>query len=64
MGHPVRPAHPSGRPIRDRVVVGRQIWRIPDQGPVTPRLQDRVGANAVGFVHDFSAVNGDDQDTQ
>ncbi len=60
----VRRPHPSGRPIRDRVVVGRQIWRVPDRGAVTPRLQEHAGANAIGFVHDFSAVNGDDQDTQ
>lgn len=43
--------HPSGNPIREERVVGRSIWRIPDKGPVTPRLQDEKGnISAVGFT--------------
>lgn len=41
--------HPSGRPIRRSRERGRPIWRIPDDGPVTPRLQRQV-TNAIGFV--------------
>ncbi len=42
--------HPSGRPIRREEVRGRQIWRIPDEGPVIPRLRvPPGGANAIGF---------------
>lgn len=31
--------HPSGRPLHRHSTVGRTIWRIPDEGPVTPRLR-------------------------
>jgi len=42
--------HPSGRPIRTPRVVGPSIWRIPERGPVIPRLQpeDRK-TTAIGF---------------
>ena len=43
--------HPSGKPIRNERVVGRPVWRIPDKGPVTPRLQAPTETiNAVGFT--------------
>jgi hypothetical protein len=44
-------SHPSGRPVKDERVVGRQIWRIPDKGAVIPRLQDeKSSVSAIGFT--------------
>ena len=42
--------YPGGRPIRRGRVVERRIWRVPDEGPVTPRLRtpDRF-TSAIGF---------------
>ena len=42
--------HPSGRPVRRRIVVERQNLRIPHDEPLTPRLRvpDRL-TYAVGF---------------
>lgn len=48
-----RKQHPSGRPIRERIVKGPQIWRVPDDTYVTPRLRREQGAQAIGFVHNF-----------
>jgi hypothetical protein len=46
-----RKRHPSGRPIRNDWVVGKQIWRIPDKGAVIPRLQDeKSSVSAIGFT--------------
>lgn len=45
-----RPQHPSGRPISRPKCGIRSIWRIPDEGPVTPGLQKKEGAYAVGFT--------------
>lgn len=42
--------HPSGRPIREGRVVARSVWRVPDDGYVTPRLRERHGAQAIGFT--------------
>lgn len=48
--------HPSGRPVRNERVVGRPIWRVPDKGPITPRLQEPQGnLSAVGFLAQVSA---------
>lgn len=42
--------HPSGRPVRKIEVKGRSIWRVPDEGPVTPRLRDdRKPRDQIGF---------------
>lgn len=42
--------HPSGRPIRKDRTVGKPLWRIPDKGPVIPRLQPDYGrVSAIGF---------------
>jgi hypothetical protein len=50
MKHP----HPSGRPIREREVKGRTIWRVPDHGPVIPRLQkENERIEAIGFTADL-----------
>lgn len=59
---PMRPkgrSHPSGRPIRPTHIVGRSIWRIPDDGPVTPRLQKRHDTYAVGFTATFPTEDDD-----
>ena len=42
--------YPGGRPVRKQVTVGPRIWRIPDDGPVTPRLRvpDKL-TYAIGF---------------
>jgi hypothetical protein len=48
--------HPSGRPIRDERIIGRSIWRVPDKGYVTPRLQDeKSNITAIGFVADLTS---------
>lgn len=45
-----RRSHPSGRPIIHHQVKGRSIWRVPDRGPITPRLQDeRKDLSLIGF---------------
>lgn len=43
---------PSERPIRNEKPKGRPIWRVPEDGYVTPRLR-QVQTNAIGFVHKF-----------
>lgn len=48
--------HPSGKPIRNERIVGRPMWRIPDKGPVIPRLQTPTETiNAVGFTAKLTA---------
>jgi hypothetical protein len=54
----MRPEHPSGKPKRERKVVGRSIWRVPEDGYVTPRLRKQDTKDAIGFVHRFD----EDQD--
>jgi hypothetical protein len=42
------------KPIRRRVVIGRPIFNIPEEGYVTPRLKTpEVSTEAIGFVQDF-----------
>lgn len=54
--------HPSGRPIRPRIIKGRQIWRIPDTEPNVPRLrEERVDTNCIGFLHDFEGKDDVDE---
>ena len=53
-----RKPHPSGRPIKNNRVVGRPIWRVPDDGYVTPRLREDRNVTAIGFVHKF---DGDEE---
>lgn len=54
-----RPQHPSGRPKRERRVVGRTIWRVPDDEYVTPRLKKSETKDAIGFVHKFDEDSGE-----
>lgn len=42
--------HPSGRPRRESRKVERPIWRVPDKGLVTPRLQDKERTEDIGFM--------------
>lgn len=47
---------PSRRPVRKTIVKGKSVWRIPDVGPVIPRLQvpDKQ-TSAIGFhVQEFT----------
>lgn len=38
------------RPVKQRRVVGRPLWRVPDKGYVTPRLRDEERrTEAIGF---------------
>lgn len=47
----MKQAHPSGRPQRKERVVARPIWRLPDKGPVIPRLQEPTqNISAIGFT--------------
>lgn len=42
---------PSPRPIKKSEVKGRSIWRVPERGPVIPRLQDgKDRIEAIGFT--------------
>jgi len=59
----MRPRHTSGKPIRDNKPKGRPIWRVPDSGYVTPRLQDRK-TDAIGFVHDFRPDQRESDDNE
>lgn len=46
-----RRPHPSGRPIRKNEVKGKSVWRVPDRGPVIPRLRpDDKPVEAIGFM--------------
>lgn len=55
-----RNPHPSGRPIRRTETKGRPIWRIPDVEPNVPRLRQPAAVDAIGFVHQFSEPERDD----
>lgn len=55
-----RKPHPSGRPIHNRLVKGPQIWRVPDDSYVTPRLRLKEFTSAIGFTaHLTSDDEGD-----
>lgn len=56
-----RKRHPSGRPIRKDELRGRPIWRIPDKGPVIPRLQPKEkDITAIGFTARIVADDNDE----
>jgi hypothetical protein len=44
-----RPQHPSKRPIHREQKRGRGYWNMPNNGPVTPRLQQPAPKDAIGF---------------
>jgi hypothetical protein len=52
MMQPKGRAHPSGRPIRPRVVkAARPVWHIPDSESNVPRLRTpRKDLDCVGFI--------------
>lgn len=52
--------YPGGRPVREPRVVGRSIWRVPDDGYVTPRLRKDSNIQAIGFVHQFDREQDDE----
>jgi hypothetical protein len=45
-----RPQHPSGRPIRHRSVKSLGFIRRPYDEPLTPGMQRRQAASAIGFT--------------
>jgi hypothetical protein len=45
-----RKPHPSGKPIRNDRYGVKSIYRIPEDGPVIPRLRENRNANAIGFT--------------
>lgn len=54
--------HPSGRPVRRRQIGVRSIWRVPERGPVIPRLRPEEGSvNAIGFTARICARDEDDE---
>jgi hypothetical protein len=56
----VKKPHPSGRPIRRHEVKKHSIWRVPDRGPVIPRLQDEeTSVEAIGFTANL--ISEDDE---
>lgn len=53
--------HPSGRPLDQRNVYERRVWRIPDDGFVTPRLRTpQRDLRLIGFTHRFEG-DGEDE---
>ncbi len=52
--------HPSGRPIvkEKRGVVSRA--NVPDDEPLTPGLRRQELQEAVGFIHDFTPFEDDE----
>jgi len=57
-----RAKHPSGRPIRNERQKGRPLWRIPDDGYVTPSLRKRELTPAIGFTSQPYESKTDDED--
>jgi hypothetical protein len=55
-----RKPHPSGRPLRNEREVGRPIWRVPDDGYVTPRLRLKTYESAIGFTARLTAQEDDE----
>ena len=56
-----RPQHPSGRPIRNSQWGVKSIYRIPDKGAVTPRLQPKEAtANPIGFYAEICSRDDDE----
>lgn len=56
-----RPQHPSGRPIRKGQYGVRSISRIPDDGPLTPRLRLNGLANPIGFRAEICSRDEDEE---
>lgn len=42
-------AHDKAKPIRREVRKSLPVWRIPDDGPVIPRLKQGALRDAIGF---------------
>lgn len=60
-----RKSHPSGRPkARPQEKRSRPIWRVPDDGPVTPRLQRREFAQAIGFTVGRQSSDTDEENEE
>lgn len=55
-----RKPHPSGRPIQRPAVGVKSIWRVPEDGYVTPRLRQSERTNAIGFTARIGASSWND----
>jgi len=53
----------KAKPIRRaRIVVGLGVWRIPETGPITPRLQPgNERTRAIGFRANIISEDNDDE---
>lgn len=51
----MKPRHPSEKPVRNDRPKGGQIWRVPSDGYVTPRLREGARKDAIGFIHNFDS---------
>lgn len=56
-----RREHPSGRPIRHIEKRGLSIWRVPEEGFVTPRLRQSLKTEAIGFLATASSDQADEE---
>lgn len=54
-----RKPHPSGRPIRKGQYGVKSIYRVPEDGPVIPRLREQRTAQAIGFTARICAEDDD-----
>ena len=54
--------HPSGRPIRRPEQKRLPIWRIPDDGYISPRLKKYVNTTAIGFPVTKTEPEEEEQD--
>jgi hypothetical protein len=55
-------AHPSGHPIRTRVVKSHSVFRIPDNESNVPRLRPiKNDLDCIGFIRFPVERSGDDE---
>jgi hypothetical protein len=56
-----RKPHPSGRPIHRRRVASYSRCNIPQEGPLTPRLQASEKTYAIGFTANVGVEEEDEE---
>jgi hypothetical protein len=52
------------RPIRRIIVKRVNPYRIPEEGPLTPRLRPVSSVGAIGFHHSFREQDDEDRESQ
>lgn len=59
---PKRPSHPSGRPVRRRIIPKdrRPVLNVPQDEPLTPGLRHDRNVEAIGFHHMASEPEEED----